>query len=59
MLKQGECQKLSLKVLEACQQVCLGPVLGLFNSYASICSIPWVLLALAYMPNPSFYDVKF
>ena len=56
MIKQGECQKLSLKILEACQQVWPRVIAGLFNPCTGICSIPRLLLALVYMPNPSVYN---
>ena len=55
VIKQGECHKLSLKILEACQQVCPSVTLGPFNPYAGICSR--LLRAIAYVFNPSFYDV--
>lgn len=35
VLRQGECQKLSLKILEVCQQVCRGVIVGLFSPYAA------------------------
>ena len=35
VLKQGECQKLSLRILEACQQVCCEVIFGLISPYAA------------------------
>ena len=60
VIKQGECQKLSMKILEACQQVCCGVILVLFvcwHSFNTLGVIMFLTLVLPYMLSSSSYNV--